>query len=137
MKKLISVFLLTCLIFSSISVFAHPGKTDGRGGHYDRQNGGYHYHHGYSAHKHEDMNGDGVLDCPYDFIDKTDHSSGNSSSSKYENDSTKTENNKYYNLFSKLQKNKIITFISNNFSIIYMVSWIFIPWIIIYFLFKE
>ena len=42
-------------------VYAHQGKTDSKGGHYDRQNGGYHYHHGYPAHEHK--NGE----CPYDF----------------------------------------------------------------------
>ena len=34
--------------------------TDSNGGHYDRQNGGYHYHHGYPAHDHPN----GV--CPYE-----------------------------------------------------------------------
>ena len=47
--------------------FAHSGRTDSRGGHYDRSTGEYHYHHGYSAHQHEN----GV--CPYDYNDATDH----------------------------------------------------------------
>lgn len=58
----------------NISVFAHSGKTDGAGGHYDRDSGDYHYHHGYSAHEHYDMDGDGIKDCPYNFDDKTNHS---------------------------------------------------------------
>ena len=33
--------------------------------------GEYHYHHGYSAHDHYDMDGDGNVDCPYDFNDQT------------------------------------------------------------------
>lgn len=57
------------------TAFAHPGGTDGGGGHYDRTTGDYHYHHGYSAHDHVD----GV--CPYNYDDKTGESSGTSSSS--------------------------------------------------------
>lgn len=59
MKKFVSILLLVCLILSAITVFAHPGDTDSDGGHYDRQNGGYHYHHGYPAHQHKGGN------CPY------------------------------------------------------------------------
>ena len=47
--------ILSCLL--SISVYAHPGKTDSKGGHHDYNNvsglGSYHYHHGESAHLHE------------------------------------------------------------------------------------
>lgn len=48
--------------------FAHSGRTDSKGGHYDRSTGEYHYHHGYKAHQHDN----GV--CPYDYKDATDHS---------------------------------------------------------------
>ena len=58
-RKLVSFVIL--LILFSMPVYAHQGKTDSKGGHYDRQNGGYHYHHGYPAHEHK--NGE----CPYDF----------------------------------------------------------------------
>ena len=47
--------------------FVHSGRTDGNGGHYNRSTGEYHYHHGYSAHDHYDINGDGIVDCPYSF----------------------------------------------------------------------
>ena len=137
MKKIISLLLFVFLLSFTITAIAHPGKTDGKGGHYNHDTGSYHYHHGYSAHQHEDLDGDGVLDCPYDFVDKTDHSSKGSSSSNYESSFSKTEDYNLSQQNSHLKENKIITFISNNFSIIYMVSWIFIPWIIIYFLFKE
>lgn len=43
-----------------INAFAHSGKTDADGGHNDNIHGGYHYHHGYSAHDH--YNGE----CPYE-----------------------------------------------------------------------
>lgn len=61
MKKIL-LFVLTLLlvILSAFSTFAHPGRTDSSGGHYDNSAGEYHYHHGYSAHQHE--NGE----CPYD-----------------------------------------------------------------------
>ena len=80
MKKRILVCLallpaiVACLL---VGVSAHPGKTDSSGGHYDQDTGEYHYHHGYSAHDHYDMDGDGKIDCPYNFDDQTDHSSGN------------------------------------------------------------
>lgn len=72
-SQFLSVVLLLLISFS-VSVFAHPGRTDSRGGHYDRSTGIYHYHHGYPAHQHTD----GV--CPYDFDDKTNHSSSGSGS---------------------------------------------------------
>lgn len=74
MKKLLVVacFILCALLFG-IVVAAHPGKTDSYGGHYDHSVGGYHYHHGYSAHQHDDIDGDGIVDCPFDFDDKTNH----------------------------------------------------------------
>lgn len=66
MKKAfkISLILMSIVIIilgSCVAVFAHPGKTDSDGGHFDRSTGEYHYHHGYPAHQHE--NGT----CPYDF----------------------------------------------------------------------
>lgn len=54
-KKLFTLFILLSLL-----AFSHPGRTDANGGHHDRKNGGYHYHHGYSAHDHPN----GV--CPYE-----------------------------------------------------------------------
>jgi hypothetical protein len=65
-----------------MQVKAHSGRTDSKGGHHDRSDGSYHYHHGYSAHDHYDMDGDGKKDCPYEFDDKTDYgsNSGNNTS---------------------------------------------------------
>lgn len=65
-----SLVLIFCM---AITVSAHPGRTDGNGGHTNRSTGEYHYHHGYSAHDHRDIDGDGDLDCPYKFDDKTNH----------------------------------------------------------------
>ena len=84
MKRIIlSIFLVLLLLSIPLSVSAHAGKTDSQGGHTDWSTGEYHYHHGYPAHDHYDMDGDGILDCPYDFVDKTNHSSSGSSSSGY------------------------------------------------------
>ena len=42
--------LAAVLIFSLASVsFAHPGKLDANGGHYDKETGEYHYHKGPNA----------------------------------------------------------------------------------------
>ncbi len=72
MKKTIPLFTLLIIIAFSSMVYAHPGKTDENGGHYDRSTGEYHYHHGYPAHQHAG----GV--CPYDFDDNTKHSESKS-----------------------------------------------------------
>ena len=87
MKKTIvtlSVIAMITLVISSmsLSVKAHPGRTDSNGGHTNRSTGEYHYHHGYPAHDHYDMDGDGKVDCPYDFDGKTNHSSKSSQSSQ-------------------------------------------------------
>lgn len=90
-QKLLIVFVL-CLLLSVV-VSAHPGGTDSQGGHIDHSTGKYHYHHGYSAHQHYDMDGDGKSDCPYLFDDKT-NSSGNkteSSGNKTQSSENKTE----------------------------------------------
>lgn len=56
-------FTLVCLVLCAFTLavisFAHPGGTDGSGGHYNHDTGEYHYHHGYPEHQHPD----GV--CPY------------------------------------------------------------------------
>lgn len=77
MNKKQKAFVLLLLVFLLIPslTFAHAGKTDEFGGHYDYDTGEYHYHHGYPAHQHTD----GI--CPYDFDDKTNHDSFSGSSS--------------------------------------------------------
>lgn len=57
--SLILMSIVVIILGSCVAVFAHPGKTDSDGGHFDRSTGEYHYHHGYPAHQHE--NGT----CPY------------------------------------------------------------------------
>ena len=57
--------LATFCIFLCVTVtFAHPGKTDSNGGHYNCATGEYHYHHGYPAHQHAN----GI--CPYNYVDR-------------------------------------------------------------------
>lgn len=84
-KNILTAISLVVIITTlSIGVHGHGGKTDGSGGHYDRSTGEYHFHHGYSAHQH--TNGE----CPYDFDDRTDHSSGSHSSEKTQTNNQKT-----------------------------------------------
>lgn len=60
MKKLLSIFtIFLILLLLPLFVTAHSGRTDSHGGHNDNIHGGYHYHHGYSAHQHTDD------ECPY------------------------------------------------------------------------
>lgn len=61
MKKLVCFLsIAVIMLVSVVTAFAHPGRTDSKGGHYDRDTGEYHYHHGHSAHQHK--NGE----CPYE-----------------------------------------------------------------------
>lgn len=78
MKRFLA-FVFAFLLLISPAALAHSGGTDANGGHYDRSTGEYHYHHGYPEHQHYDMNGDGVVDCPYNFDDQTGRKSGGSS----------------------------------------------------------
>lgn len=75
--KSILLFIVVSILITP--VYSHPGRTDSRGGHYNKRTGEYHYHHGYSEHQHYDMDGDGVPDCPY--TDKATKSASSSSSS--------------------------------------------------------
>lgn len=52
-------FLLTFVL--ALNCSAHSGRTDSKGGHYNRSTGKYHYHHGYPEHQHPN----GV--CPYSY----------------------------------------------------------------------
>lgn len=104
--------LLICFAVSLLvaTVFAHPGGTDGSGGHRNHSTGDYHYHHGYSAHDHYDMDGDGILDCPYDFDDKTDHSnSGSNGIASGTDTSTKPVTQKTTSKSKQISLSKIIS----------------------------
>ena len=48
MKKIISaiILLLSLTLTMNITAFAHSGRTDANGGHYNRKTGEYHYHNG-------------------------------------------------------------------------------------------
>ena len=70
-----SILLILISLLFATSVLAHPGKTDGNGGHTNSNTGEYHYHHGYEAHFH--IGGQ----CPFDFDNKTGQTSGNPSNS--------------------------------------------------------
>jgi hypothetical protein len=90
-KLLIAIALCLCL---SVVVSAHPGSTHSDGGHFNRSTGEYHYHHGYPAHEHSDMDGDGNLDCPYLFDDKTESSKDDTEPPVIKNESKKETANK-------------------------------------------
>lgn len=50
MKNIVKIFSTVILVFMlSITAFAHSGRTDANGGHYDRKTGTYHYHNGGSS----------------------------------------------------------------------------------------
>lgn len=61
------IFCIVIIVISMLTItYAHSGRTDSSGGHYNRSTGEYHYHHGYSAHQH---NADGS--CPYEVTVET------------------------------------------------------------------
>jgi len=111
LKKLkIIVLILFCTLFISFSlttIYAHKGRTDSNGGHYNRSTGEYHYHHGHSAHQHPN----GI--CPYSNNTNKDDNTTTSippSSKSYENNTTKDEtsnksSSKNYNeIIEKIQE---------------------------------
>lgn len=61
------MLLIAVFVAVVLCVNAHKGNTDGNGGHTDHSTGEYHYHHGQPAHDHSDVDGDGDIDCPYNF----------------------------------------------------------------------
>ena len=91
MRLLKLLFAFAVCLSLCVVVFAHPGRTDSKGGHTNHSTGEYHYHHGYSAHQHYDLDGDGTLDCKYSFDDKTGSSSNNASSKTPSNSSAKAK----------------------------------------------
>ena len=111
MKRFIS-FLLTALIMLLVSrtATAHPGRTDGNGGHTDHSTGDYHYHHGYPAHDHYDMDGDGDLDCPYTFKDNTSNKPQTNTQSNVPNNSEpKNESSSEWESFLQNQYTEKVT----------------------------
>lgn len=72
LKKISFVIIpIVIMLIFAVQAGAHQGRTDANGGH--NSSSGYHYHHGYPAHQH--TNGK----CPYNYDDKTNHQSGNTS----------------------------------------------------------
>ena len=87
MKKYIAALII--LLMLPVTVFAHSGNTDSNGGHKDGSD--YHYHHGYPAHDHYDMDGNGTVDCPYDFDDRTGWNSGSNTDKNKSTSTTSSE----------------------------------------------
>ena len=89
----LAFILFAVLAFLSLPVYAHPGRTDSNGGHTDHSTGEYHYHHGYGAHQHYDLDGDGILDCPFENlrIEKEKPSSNNSTNASQSSTPKKQE----------------------------------------------
>lgn len=75
MKRIPGLLMAVLLLALTVPAYAHPGKTDANGGHYNRSTGEYHYHHGYPEHQHPG----GV--CPYAYDDRTGYNSGTPSES--------------------------------------------------------
>ena len=122
MNRVRIIWLVLLVLLLPITVYAHPGRTDSKGGHHAGDD--YHYHHGYSAHSHYDADKDGDLDCPYDFVDKT-NQNRNSSKNTKSNTSNKNSGYKYSSnikdakigKFLKSQENRVLFLLG---SIVYL-----------------
>ena len=77
MKKKVLSLITSCLILipMTLSVMAHPGRTDSKGGHYNRATGEYHYHSGGGASRSSGSSSSGSSSS------KSKSSSGSSSGS--------------------------------------------------------
>lgn len=91
-KRILATAFALALTLPLLAVSAHPGRTDSAGGHTDSDTGDYHYHHGHPAHEHCDMDGDGQIDCPYEFVDAEEHESDNSDNKSSGNDAIRDIN---------------------------------------------
>lgn len=120
--RLLKLFVAIVLCISlSVVAFAHPGRTDSKGGHMNHSTGEYHYHHGYSAHQHYDMDGDGSLDCPYNFKNGSAYSSASKSTIKGAN----KETNNVKTTESQIKKKDYSWII-----VVLCYGLIFVPWFI-------
>ena len=63
MRRILLIVAFLCVL--AFPSHAHRGSTDSLGGHYSNSYGGYHFHHGYTAHQHTN----GI--CPYDKSGRT------------------------------------------------------------------
>ena len=113
MKSFSRLAILLLLAFLlAMPVHAHPGKTDSNGGHWDYSTGEYHYHHGYTEHQHWDMNDDGILDCPYNFENKTnENNSASSENNATNNIYMDSQPDNYENSKSQKEKNHFVSFV--------------------------
>lgn len=103
MKKYISALLITLIILSAFSIlsYAHPGRTDSNGGHWNHDTGEYHYHSGEYAGRSSNSSGSAT---PSDKIDnaeqeesakKTYHQQNSNESFASESSSVSIESKKH------------------------------------------
>lgn len=114
-KKILCMLLI--FAFWCITAYAHSGRTDSNGGHFNRVTGEYHYHHGYTAHQHEK----GI--CPYSFEDKTRRGNSTSSSVIITNSSQDEETNEGTSIL--LEVIKLFLALAANFVGFLVICWIF------------
>lgn len=95
-KYILITFLLVIII--PIITFAHKGRTDSSGGHYDYSAKEYHYHHGYSAHQHPN----GV--CPYETTTSTNILEETSTSTSEETPTTFSNDNNIQDLQENIKR---------------------------------
>lgn len=96
MKNIVKIFSTVILVFMlSITAFAHPGRTDANGGHYDRKTGTYHYHNGGSSSSSSssssyNFNYDPPFTPPYKSYSSSTYSKSNNNSSSTPNTSSQS-----------------------------------------------
>lgn len=95
-KLIVATVCFLSLALLCGGALAHSGDTDEKGGHTDTETGEYHYHHGYSAHQHDEY---GL--CPYDPYYGLDDL-------KARHDSYRTRYRHYLSLYSDAQEEIVL-----------------------------
>lgn len=109
-------------VLISVIVYAHPGRTDGSGGHTNHSTGEYHYHHGHSEHQHYDMDGDGIADCPFDFKDNISHKDSHSRNVSAKDNTSEEQQKKSSSLSTKDRVISVVFVLSLAYVVIYKIT---------------
>ncbi len=88
------LLLLSAVLFLSfvLSVSAHPGRTDSKGGHYNRKTGEYHYHNGSSAGKNTGGDSDSYSYSHFEGPTADYNSDSNNKNTDYISEEEKSDN---------------------------------------------
>lgn len=124
-KVLLSVVIIVSLLI--VHAAAHPGRTDGSGGHWNHSIGEYHYHHGQPEHQHP--NGECPYDYEYDYSDSTGNNiNSNNTGSSHKPSPAPSTNDRSEK--EKITIGKVLGVIGKSILVLF-VSWIYLGYFIV------